>query len=171
MENLGGKTTEKQEGPRLEEPKLTRLTHASAQRLRMRRKRDPVKRGISAMQRGRKLTRTIYQRLRLRSRPAGGLGVRKPQAFSISASDRFPTNVGNFAVPTHVPRSSETEPNLADGDKFDRWKSTASSTAKLLLRGVRESADAFPLLKSVAGGLCYILENCEVRPSSRIFHA
>ena len=44
------------------------------------------------------------------------------------------------------------------------WKSTASSSAKLLLRGVRDSADAFGPLKSVAGGLCFILENCEVRP-------
>ena len=43
------------------------------------------------------------------------------------------------------------------------WKSTASSSAKLLLCGVRDSADAFGPLKSVAGGLCFILENCEVR--------
>ena len=42
------------------------------------------------------------------------------------------------------------------------WKSTASSSAKLVLRAVRESADAFGPLKSVAGGLCFILENCEV---------
>ena len=43
------------------------------------------------------------------------------------------------------------------------WKSTVSSSAKLLLRGVKDSADAFGPLKSVAGGLCFILENCEVR--------
>jgi hypothetical protein len=43
-----------------------------------------------------------------------------------------------------------------------------SAAAKLLLRGVNESADAFGPLKSVAGGLCFILENCEVWPSSRI---
>ena len=43
------------------------------------------------------------------------------------------------------------------------WKSTASSSAKLVLRAVRDSADAFGPLKSVAGGLCFILENCEVR--------
>jgi len=48
-----------------------------------------------------------------------------------------------------------------DENKSD-WKSTASASAKLLLRGVRDSADAFPPLKSVAGGLCFILENCEV---------
>ena len=43
------------------------------------------------------------------------------------------------------------------------WKSTGSSSAKLVLQAVRDSADAFGLLKSVAGGLCFILENCEVR--------
>ena len=43
------------------------------------------------------------------------------------------------------------------------WGSTASSSAKLVLRAVRDSADAFGPLKSVAGGLCFILENCEVR--------
>jgi hypothetical protein len=43
------------------------------------------------------------------------------------------------------------------------WGATASSSAKLVLRAVRDSADAFGPLKSVAGGLCFILENCEVR--------
>jgi hypothetical protein len=44
----------------------------------------------------------------------------------------------------------------------DEWKTTASASAKLLLRGVGSSSDAFGPLKSVAGGLCFILENCEV---------
>jgi len=48
-----------------------------------------------------------------------------------------------------------------DKNKPD-WRSTVSASAKLLLRGVRDSADAFGPLKSVAGGLCFILENCEV---------
>ena len=43
------------------------------------------------------------------------------------------------------------------------WKATASASAKLLLRGVSSSSEAFGPLKSVAGGLCFILENCEVR--------
>ena len=42
------------------------------------------------------------------------------------------------------------------------WKSTVSATAKLVLYAVRDSADAFPPLKSVAGGLCFILDNYEV---------
>ena len=49
-------------------------------------------------------------------------------------------------------------------ERQSNWKSTASVSAKLLLRGVRDSGDAFGPLKSVAGGLCFILENCEVRP-------
>ena len=52
--------------------------------------------------------------------------------------------------------------SAADENRPD-WKSTASSSAKLILRAVRDSADAFGPLKSVAGGLCFILENCEVR--------
>ena len=59
-----------------------------------------------------------------------------------------------------------SEPNAAADEKKSNWKSTASASAKLLLRGVSDSADAFGPLKSVAGGLCFILENCEVRPPS-----
>ena len=55
------------------------------------------------------------------------------------------------------------KPTAAGDEKESDWKSTASASAKLLLRGVRDSADAFGPLKSVAGGLCFVLENCEVR--------
>ena len=79
-----------------------------------------------------------------------------------------------------VPSDTSTVPDVAEVLRPDEsikpsstmddnklgWKSTASATAKLLLRGVRDSADAFGPLKSVAGGLCFILENCEVQPSS-----
>ena len=57
-----------------------------------------------------------------------------------------------------------TEPSAVADEKKSSLKSTAFATAKLLLRGVRDSADAFGPLKSVAGGLCFILENCEVWP-------
>ena len=60
----------------------------------------------------------------------------------------------------------ENEPvgaSAAADENRPGWKSTASSSAKLVLRGVRDSADAFGPLKSVAGGLCFILENYEVR--------
>ena len=69
----------------------------------------------------------------------------------------------NMDVESHGPR--------VDENKSD-WTSTVSASAKLLLRGVRDSADVFGPLKSVAGGLCFILENCEVRfpPSYPVLH-
>jgi hypothetical protein len=69
---------------------------------------------------------------------------------------------------------SASEPHLGGGpsaaadETESNWKSTTSATAKLLLRGVRDSADAFGPLKSVAGGLCFILENCEVWSPARL---
>ena len=42
------------------------------------------------------------------------------------------------------------------------WKNTAVSAAKLFLRTVERTSDVFPPLKSVAAGLCAILDNCEV---------
>jgi hypothetical protein len=62
-------------------------------------------------------------------------------------------------------------PSAAPDENKSDWKSTASASAKLVLRGVRDSADAFGPLKAVAGGLCFILENCEVRfPSPNAIH-
>jgi len=75
-------------------------------------------------------------------------------------------NADDSAAPDQVQEvlsPNQSEPNAVDENKSN-WKSTASATAGLLLRGVKESADAFPPLKSVAGGLCFILENCEVWP-------
>jgi len=62
------------------------------------------------------------------------------------------------------PNTSEerVEPSATRDENRPDWGSTASASAKLLLRGVRDSADAFGPLKAVAGGLCFILENCEV---------
>ena len=75
----------------------------------------------------------------------------------------------NTVAPDHASEGihpgENTEPSTAANEKKSDWKTTASATAELILRGVRDSADAFGLLKSVAGGLCFILENCEVRSS------
>ena len=80
-------------------------------------------------------------------------------------------NIGALAIPEHDPRPNESvEPSAAVDKSKSNWKSTVSATAKLLLRGVRDSADVFSPLKSVAGGLCFILENCEVWFSSYILH-
>ena len=62
---------------------------------------------------------------------------------------------------TFPDHSTDNADTTADEAKSD-WKSTAFAMARLLLRGVRDSADAFGPLKSVAAGLCFILDNCEV---------
>jgi len=86
--------------------------------------------------------------------------------MSATFSDRSTDNMGIATVSDHVPATlhhdKSGEPNAAADETKSNWKSTASATAKLLLRGVRDSADAFGPLKSVAGGLCFILDNCEV---------
>jgi hypothetical protein len=81
----------------------------------------------------------------------------------VAASDR-PSD----GIPGVLRPNERTEPTVTTEEKESGWKSTASATAKLLLCGVRDSADAFGPLKSVAGGLCFVLENCEVQPSSCI---
>ena len=94
--------------------------------------------------------------------PDSTLTASPQQLCLITLSD----NANIPAVPDRVqedPRpDGNAEPNTAANEKKSSWKSTAFATAKLLLRGVRDSADAFAPLKSVAGGLCFILENCEV---------
>ena len=73
-------------------------------------------------------------------------------------------NSDSTAARHHVQEPAQLSSHVPGKSKL---KSIATSTAKLFLRGVRESADAFPPLKSVAGGLCYILDNYEVRSPSK----
>ena len=68
-------------------------------------------------------------------------------------------------MPQDLLPDEDAEPSATMNECKSSWKSTAFASAKLLLRGVRDTADAFGPLKSVAGGLCFILENCEVRLS------
>ena len=68
----------------------------------------------------------------------------------------------NIISPDHGGVSREKNQRNTVGHSREAWKSTMSATAKLVLYAVRDSADAFPPLKSVAGGLCSILENFEV---------
>ena len=77
-----------------------------------------------------------------------------------------PENTDNSATDNQIQdalSSGQSEPDASDGKKSEQWKSVASATAKMFLRGVKESADAFPPLKSVVGGLCFILDNFEVQ--------
>ena len=85
-------------------------------------------------------------------------------AVSSDTSDRLNLPSDDSAVPGHVHALSAPE-NKSNENKSN-WKSTASATAKLFLRGVGESSDAFPPLKTVALALCFILGHCEVRPHS-----
>jgi len=74
--------------------------------------------------------------------------------------ERVEPNTDDECVEPNID-DERVEPSAApDESKLD-WGSTASASAKLL-RGVRDSADAFGLLKAVAGSLRSILENCEV---------
>ena len=54
------------------------------------------------------------------------------------------------------------EPSATDESGSD-WKSTAYATTKLAINLVKESADAFPPLKSAMGGLCAVLDHYDVR--------
>ena len=98
-----------------------------------------------------------------RKQEPGGMWTLSPQLLYLTVPLH---NTDASAVPDHTQKESRfdenTESNAAANGKKSSWKSTAYATAKLLLYGVRDSADAFAPLKSVAGGLCFILENCEV---------
>jgi hypothetical protein len=51
----------------------------------------------------------------------------------------------------------------ATSEDLSNRKSTTSATANAILRGVEESSNAYPLLKSVAKHLCLVLDNSEVQ--------
>lgn len=86
----------------------------------------------------------------------------------VSSANAVISTVPNLAQVVLHPNKSEQK--TADESKSN-WKSTVSATAKLFLRGVRDSADAFGPLQSVAGGLCFILENCEVQPPFYVYYS
>ena len=81
-----------------------------------------------------------------------------------------PDTVPNQILPvpgrdqSSLPGSSDhtVDPRKTPESKSD-WKSTAYATTKLAINLVKESSDAFPPLKSVAGGLSAILNHCDVR--------
>ena len=92
-----------------------------------------------------------------------GTWTRSPQSMCLIIPLH---NADSSTIPDHAQKEllpdKNTESDAAVNEKELSWKATAFASAKLLLRGVRDSADAFGPLKSVAGGLCFILENCEV---------
>jgi len=89
--------------------------------------------------------------------------LKKDIKYRLTGSKRKADKTGHGESAEPSGSLPQPDPDFATDRKKSGWKSTAPASAKLLLRGVRDSADAFPPLKSVAGGLCFILENCEVR--------
>jgi len=94
-------------------------------------------------------------------------------AVLVAVSDCSFWNVETSALPDYgpevvLPDETTLEPSAAADEKKSDYKRTASATAELLC-GVRDSRGAFGPLKSVAGSLCIILDNCEVWPPSRTF--
>ena len=102
-----------------------------------------------------------------RSRPKGdkpGGGERKKNVGSPSSLTQpgSPFSPGGDGEQGGDGPDTEDENVGASVVNRPNWGSTASSSAKLVLRAVRDSADAFGPLKSVAGSLCFILDNYEV---------
>ena len=91
-------------------------------------------------------------------RNSPGPSARLESQAAIDSDFEREGNQSNMDVESH-------RPSVAPDENKSGWKSTVSDSAKLVLRGVRDSADVFGPLKSIAGGLCFILENCEVSPT------
>ena len=79
-----------------------------------------------------------------------------------AAHDRTQSVVGTEQDEQSKPSENSARPS-ATGENGSNWKSTAYSATKLAINLVKESADAFPPLKSVMGGLSAILDHCDVR--------
>ena len=117
-----------------------------------------------------KLKKGIKHRL-TRSKPKAG------ETQTDGHGERVDSSSSLLQPPSHVVAGGDREregdesnaddesvgPSAAADEKKSDWKPTASASAKLILRAVCNSADAFGPLKSVTGGLCFILDNCEVR--------
>ena len=130
---------------------------------------DPVIRGTTAE--ARMSSRSIHQHPPHRS-TTGNPTVSEQISSCHSPLTVSSANVVASAItnPAQVdPSPNKSEPSTGDKNKSN-WRSTASAAAGVFLRGVRDSADTFGPLKSVAGGLCFILENCEVRRFFRVCH-
>ena len=81
-------------------------------------------------------------------------------------------NAGASTVPNHLPEALHPDKvvklSVATHEGDLNRRSALSATASLL-HGVRDTTSGFVPLKSVAGTLCLILENCEVWTSFHTF--
>ena len=124
---------------------------------------DDIRDSLSRFKKG--IKRRVTGRKRKGGQPgAGGRAegsdtsgsVPQPEAGVGTGDGHEQEGDGASANDERVEQTAAVDENGSD------WKSTVSTSAKFLLRGVRDSADAFVPLKSVAGGLCFFLENYEV---------
>ena len=144
------------------EGELARRVRIRTRMLRLRWRVGLVERELMLM--GRQLSGSIPLHPPLRSRIAGDPTVCAICGyFSCCRAPIVPTDsIGTSTIPNHIPETSRPDESIepsaaADESKLD-WKTSTVG----LLRGVRNSAGAFGPLKSVAGSLYSILENCEV---------
>ena len=130
---------------------------------------DDIRESLSKMKKDIKHRLTGKKRKADKAR-AGGHGEGVESSGSIPAQ---PVTSGDRERGGDGPGADdESGESSASGDESESgWTTTATASAKLLLRGVSSSSDAFGPLKSVAGGLCFILENCDVRLPSRMLSA
>ena len=110
-----------------------------------------------------------------RPRSAESTSTQKPhvsQPLLLTVSSGGTDNSPVLYHDQRVLGADEREPDTADGSVYESvssWESTASATTKSFLDTVKGSSDAFGPLKSLAGNLCVILENCEVPAPSHPF--
>ena len=97
----------------------------------------------------------------LRAEPEIGVTGERERGREVEQEPDSAKTVSPLSLRRLIISPGNADPN----EKKSNWKPTAYATAKLLLCGVRDSADAFDPLKFVAGGLCFILDNCEVGSS------
>ena len=76
-------------------------------------------------------------------------------------------NTNNYPILEYIQEAVKSSTHPLDpgamSEEVSNQKSTASATPSVILRGVEESSNAYSPLKSVAGCLRVILDNCEVR--------
>ena len=124
---------------------------------------DDIRESFSGFKKG--IKHRLMGRKRRRGQPgAGGQTEGRDTSGSVSQPEAaVVAGVGHEQEGDRVNANDErVEQGAAADDNGSDWKATVSASAKFILRGVRDSADAFDPLKSVAGGLCFFLENYEV---------
>ena len=112
----------------------------------------------------------------LDSRDQESDGTRTMISWTVHLTTLFSCNTGPHSVSNQIIFVPGRDRGDGDHPKFpghvvdprtasegrSGWSSTAYATTKLAINLVKESSDAFPPLKSVAGGLSAILNHCDV---------